>query len=65
MADDAETILETAVACPAEAHDKAGGMTQHSLKDLMAYADRQAAKTAAAQNHMGLRFVKLVPPGGG
>jgi hypothetical protein len=38
---------------------------QHSLKDQLAAHDRINAATAAQRKHFGLRFQKLVPPGGG
>lgn len=40
----------------------------HSIQDQIAadeYADKKAGKTAAAgKAHFGLRFTKLIPPGG-
>lgn len=37
--------------------------TEHSLRELIE-ADRYlASKRAASRNHLGLRFVKLRPPG--
>ena len=39
----------------------------HSLADLQEWADRQSARTtpAASKPHRGLRFSKMIPPGGG
>jgi len=36
-----------------------------SIDDRIKAARFVAAQQAAARNHLGLRFVKLVPPGGG
>jgi hypothetical protein len=39
--------------------------TVMSIDDRIKAAKYLASQTAAARNHQGLRFVKLVPPGGG
>ncbi len=38
---------------------------QHSIDDQVKAADFLAARNAAAKPHFGLRFTKLIPPGGG
>jgi len=39
--------------------------TAMSMEDRIKAARYLAGQQAAAQNHLGLRFVRLVPPGGG
>ena len=36
-----------------------------SIDDRIKAARYLAGQTATAKNHLGLRFIKLVPPGGG
>lgn len=45
----------------------AGGQTvqQHPIPDQIAADNHLANKTAATKNHLGLRNIKLVPPGAG
>lgn len=48
---------------PAEARGDSGSMRQHSLRDQIA-ADRYlASKRAQAGNLLGIRLMRIVPPG--
>ena len=38
---------------------------QHSIGDLIEAAKYAASQNAKAKKHFGLRFTRLVPPGGG
>lgn len=61
-----DTILENAQG-PAEARGDSGSMKQHSLPDQIDADKYLAGKGALAdpkKKTMGVRFVKLVPPGG-
>ncbi len=48
---------------PKEAHGDSGGVTQHSLMDLIEADKYLAAKDAAKSKTCGLTFKKLIPPG--
>ena len=63
MPADPEDVLSDAAEGFAEVSGDAGSLKTHSLEDLIKYADRNAAVSAAALGHRGLRFTKLVPPG--
>jgi hypothetical protein len=60
---DLESVVEAAASGPQSTNINGTTVNQFPLKDLADIADRQAAKKAAAKNHRGLRFSKLVPPG--
>ena len=67
MANDEITdAISTNAQGPAQARGDSGSITQHSLRDQIA-ADRYlAAKRALSDRSkptLGVRFVKLVPPG--
>ena len=58
-----DTIRQNAQA-PAKATGDSGSVEQHPLKDQIE-ADRYlASKKAAKAKRAGIRFAKLVPPGG-
>ena len=38
---------------------------QHSLADQIAADNHAKANAASGKNHLGLRFVKIIPPGAG
>ena len=64
---DEPTNLEQAIrdnaAGPAKAAGDSGSVEQHSLKDQIE-ADRYlASKDAARKPGLGIKFVKIVPPG--
>lgn len=62
MAEETEdTILENALA-PKRASGDSGSMEQHSIEDQIA-ADRYKRAKQTATRGLGLRFVKLIPPG--
>ena len=64
MADNLDDTIEQNAKGPAKASGDAGSVEQHSLPDQIE-ADRYlASKEAAKQPQRGLRFNKLVPPGG-
>lgn len=72
MADDEETIesIEDAIESVAKgmvssSSENGRSMSTVPIKDLIE-ADRYLkGKTAATKPHMGLRFTKCIPPGGG
>ena len=59
-----EQIAETA-AGPADARDAAGSFKAQDLDKLIAAQRFLKSQEAAAKNHLGLRLVKLEPPGCG
>ena len=59
-----QTILDNAVK-PASASVDGISVTQHSLRDQLEVLRHARGATAADRNHLGLRFVKLTPPGAG
>ena len=62
MADETEDqILENALA-PKRASTDTSSMEQHPIADQIA-ADRYKRSKSAARSGLGLRFVKLIPPG--
>ena len=70
MADEVIETIEDAIESVAKgmvssSSENGRSMTNVPLKDLIE-ADRYlAGKRAAAKAHMGLRFTKCIPPGGG
>ena len=58
-----ETIAENAQG-PAKVTGDAGSVEQHPLPDQIEAAKFLASKEAAKQKQRGLRFNKIVPPGG-
>lgn len=38
---------------------------QHSIQEQIDADNHQAAKAAGGRSHFGLRFTKIIPPGGG
>ena len=66
MADDINEAIEESAIAGIQSISVDGVQTQKMTLDEQIKAARYlASRTAAAQNHFGLRFVKLVPPGGG
>jgi hypothetical protein len=57
-----DQIVENALA-PKRASGDQGSMEQHPIADQIAAAEFKAAK-AAARRGLGIRHVKLIPPGG-
>lgn len=60
-----EERLEDVAENPAEVEGDAGKIKEHSLKDLMEYANRQAAQTAGSLLGFGMRVQKIKPGGCG
>jgi len=65
MADNIADAIEENALGPASATVDGTSATQHRLPDLIEADRYQKAKTGAAKNHLGLRFRKLEPGGGG
>ena len=63
MADELTDIIKRNAEGPAEAHGDAGGMKQHSLPDQIAADKHLASKQAASGKGLGVKLVKLSPPG--
>lgn len=62
-----QEAIESAALAPKKVAVDGQSVEEHSIRDLIE-ADRYlAAKRAAANSrpHFGLRFTKLIPPGGG
>ena len=57
--------LDEAARGPKSVSTDKGRVESHSLDDLIAARNHEAAQTAAGKNHFGLRFVRLEAPGGG
>ena len=63
---DIDEAIAQALLEPAEITDENGRKIRNrTLKELQDARDRETSTAAARQNHMGLRFVKLIPPGAG
>lgn len=60
----ADALDETA-RNPKQASTDKGSVTSHGIPSLLEALRHEAAQTAASKNHLGLRFVKLEPPGAG
>jgi hypothetical protein len=62
-----EAIEEAIVGGVKRTREDANGqeIESHSIRDMIAGANHLANTNAASKNHMGLRFTKLIPPGGG
>ena len=62
MAEDLEQTIRDNAAGPKKAAGDSGSMEQHPLKDQID-ADRYLASKEAAKKGLGVRRVKLIPPG--
>ena len=63
MATELEADIKTNAQGPAQVSGDAGSIRQHSLKDQIE-ADRYLeAKKAVRGSGLGIKFVKLIPPG--
>lgn len=60
-----EAIAENAIAGVKNVTVDGVSATAMSVDEQINAAKYLAGQDAVAQNHFGLRFVKLVPPGGG
>jgi hypothetical protein len=65
MTEDLGQAISDAAQKPKKAVGDQGSMEQQPLQDMIAADKYLHAKDGAAKNHMGMRFVKLVPPGAG
>ena len=59
----AQEAVDQALLQPKTVSEHGRTITNRDLKELQDARDRENASTA--KNHFGLRFTKLVPPGGG
>ncbi len=64
MADDLENAIKQNAQGPAKASGDAGSIEQHKLTEQIEAHKYLASKEAAKSKRRGLRFNKLVPPGG-
>jgi hypothetical protein len=62
--DELDDTIEQNAKGPAKASGDAGSVEQHPLPDQIEAAKFLASKEAAKQKARGLRFNKIVPPGG-
>ncbi len=73
MSDEAEETPETigdaiesvAKGMTSSSSENGRSMTQIPIRDLIAADQYLAGKRAASKAHVGLRFTKCIPPGGG
>ena len=63
VAEDLANTIKRNAEGPAEAHDEAGGMKQHSLPDQIAADKYLANKSALKSRGLGLKKVRIIPPG--
>jgi hypothetical protein len=63
MAEELTDTIKRNAEGPAEAHGDAGGMKQHSLPDQIAADKYLANKSALGRRGLGLKRVKIIPPG--
>lgn len=59
----ADEAVEQALLEPQSVSENGRTIVNRSLKELQDARDRETA--AKSKNHLGLRFTKLIPPGGG
>lgn len=64
MSDDLDDAIRENAQSPAKASGDSGSVEQHSLADQIEADKYLASKEAAKSKSRGLRFNKLVPPGG-
>lgn len=62
---DIDEAIEQALTQPASQSENGRTITERPIKDLQDARDRETGNRAAAKSHFGLRFTKLIPPGGG
>lgn len=60
-----DAIELTALGMVSSASDGKSSQTNIPIRDLIEADQHLARKRAALKPHMGLRFTKLIPPGGG
>jgi Tfp pilus assembly protein FimV len=65
LPDTVKEALYEAAKGPKRASNPHTTAESHDLDALMRVADREAVEEAVEQNHWGLRFRKIKPPGGG
>ena len=63
MAENLDNVIEQNAAGPRKASGDSGSVEQHSLTDQIAADKHLASKQAAAGRGLGIRRVKLSPPG--
>ena len=59
----AQEAVDQALLQPKTVSENGRTITNRDLKELQDARDREASSTG--KNHFGLRFTKLIPPGGG
>ena len=63
MAEDLDNAIKTNAEGPAKASGDSGSVEQHSLPDQIAADKHLASKQAASGKGLGIRRIKLSPPG--
>ena len=63
MSDNLDTTIRDNAANPKRASGDSGSVEQHSLADQIAADKHLASKEAAVTSGLGIRRVKLSPPG--
>ncbi len=63
MSDEVENAIKDNAVGPASASGDAGGVQQHKLTDQIAADKYIASKDAAQGKKLGVRLVKILPPG--
>ena len=64
MSDNLEQRIEENASGPKKAAGDSGSIEQHSLADQIAADKYLQSKKALRSRSLGVRFTKLVPPGG-
>ena len=63
MPDDLKDVIRESAEGPESAESDGVRVKQHSLKDQIEADKYLAAKETARSNRLGIRLVKIVPPG--
>ena len=63
VAEDLDNTIKTNAEGPAKASGDSGSVEQHSLPDQIAADKHLASKQAASGKGLGIRRIKLSPPG--
>ena len=61
----ADEAVDQALLEPQTVSENGRTITNRSLAELQTARDRELTAATAPKRHFGLRFTKLVPPGGG
>lgn len=63
--DNIEDAISLVATGPKRTKVKGTEVEEHDLDQLIRADNHIAGKTAGSRNHLGLRFIKIIPPGAG